>query len=295
LGGGGGGGDDDIPPELLDWLSGLMEKRAGEKGKRFSGSTTGSEKIQLETLKLIDRLSKQIDGDGEFVSGEGDADIGGAEMKAFRNLRLLKAHIRDKPEPIVKGYIERWSETLTESSDRPWSWADAQKSIRWGGNVTARKAWVGLSATLRLLRARASPSKEEWRAQAQVVQLMKSFEQHALNGGSWVDAWHLSGLEDPEKGREFAGTEEELSVIVAHRKAMSALQAKTGGPGRAPPAATSSAGPPADGGNKTTRAQKRAKAKATAARTGNSTGADAAAAAAAKAAAAALAAKPDHP
>jgi hypothetical protein len=115
---------------------------------------------------------------------------------------------------------------------------------------------------------------------------MKCFEQHALDSGSWVHAWKLSGLEDPREGRRFAGTEEELSVVIAHRKAVVSLETKSS-VGRAAgggyPEGRSNNQPPKTEAEKKTATEQKKKKR------------DAAAAAKKKAGGAAVAGAPDHP
>ena len=277
---------DDIAAWLWD-LTGSLPRGKGKGGGKGGSHTSLHDTTQLEILKILERIQKKSSDDDDFISGgDGDA-IGGTELKAFRNLRKLREFIRDHPERIEEDYLERWGETLTEGEDRPWAWTDAQKSISWGNCFTAQKAWVGFSAVLRLLRKRqGTPTKEERQARAQLAQCMKCFEQHALDSGSWVHAWKLSGLEDPREGRRFAGTEEELSVVIAHRKAVVSLETKSS-VGRAP------GGGYPEGRNNTQPAKTEAERKAAAEQKKKKR--DAAAAAKKKAGGAAGAGAPDHP
>ena len=59
-----------------------------------------------------------------------------------------------------------------------------------------------------------------------LVQLCKAFEQHARDKGSWRLAWRMTGLVDQFEGREFAGTAEERSMVLAYEKQASALRVK---------------------------------------------------------------------
>ena len=62
---------------------------------------------------------------------------------------------------------------------------------RWIERRRAAKAAAGADAATKLeaaWRGAAQPTKEERQARAQRIQLMKAFEQHALDKGSWVHA-----------------------------------------------------------------------------------------------------------
>ena len=58
----------------------------------------------------------------------------------------------------------------------------------------------------------------------QTVQMMKAMEQRALDHGAWYGAWKLTGLVDPARRREYAGTEQDMSFIAAHSRAEKQLR-----------------------------------------------------------------------
>jgi hypothetical protein len=234
-----GGSSEDMLPEHLRGMTEEGMRRFLEMMKLNdllnpgTGGTSGD--VQLETLKVLRKIQKAQSGGGgtgflDDASSDDEASttLKGAEVRAFKNLSNLRKYIKEHGDVLEARYVDRWEDTLTEGEDRPWAWADAHRSIPWGACQTASRAWVGYSAILRILRRRRKPSKLEKWARGQCVQMMKTMEQHALDNGSWLTGWKLSGLVDPSKRREYAGEETEMSLIAAHTKAEKSLRDAVG-------------------------------------------------------------------
>ena len=91
----------------------------------------------------------------------------------------------------------------------------------WGKFKSIQRAAIQDIAVYELLRQGNSRS-----ALAQLCQNLKSKAQCALDMGDWGLAWHLCGLEDPLRRKEFAGSEDEMAIIAGFEKSMIEVRRK---------------------------------------------------------------------
>ena len=83
--------------------------------------------------------------------------------------------------------------------------------IDWRQYTTAKRAYILFSHILRKLET-AAPSPLISEVRGFTVQSMKAMEQHALDGGQWDTAWGYTGLVDPDKPHQWAGTALDLTI-----------------------------------------------------------------------------------
>ena len=66
------------------------------------------------------------------------------------------------------------------------------------------------------------------RAKAQLVQSFQAKYQASMDGGSWTQAWLLTGVEDPCARRKWAAPQWQVSAAANYIKATGELQKVTG-------------------------------------------------------------------
>ena len=89
----------------------------------------------------------------------------------------------------------------------PWTVKGYIKRFHWGKFKGLYRCAIEDVAVYEMLR-----QKEYESTTAQCIQNMKSKMQAVLQQGGWSSAWLLTGLSDPLRPREFAGTKEELAA-----------------------------------------------------------------------------------
>jgi hypothetical protein len=101
----------------------------------------------------------------------------------------------------------------------PWTVKGYIKRFHWGKFKGLYRCAIEDVAVYEMLRQKGYESTT-----AQCIQNMKSKMQAVLQQGEWSSAWLLTGLSDPLRPREFAGTKEELAVVSGCLNSLSKLR-----------------------------------------------------------------------
>jgi len=173
-------------------------------------------------------------------------------VKALSHMRTLKAKFVNIPTTICREYSRAWEERLG-AEGKPWTWdGDVLRAINFGKYRSMLRVFAMFGAVKAL-----QEKKQYARAEAQVVQCLKSIHQFALDG-SWKVAWPLTFLVDPVEKAKTGATEPELEAVLAYLRVHEDIRRKTKATGSVADAVSSgSDDDPGEGGGAAAAAKKK--------------------------------------
>jgi len=183
----------------------------------------------LLLLKLMsDRPSptaKARKADSSSEGEEGDLETFGKKgLRSIYNLEAYRSRLRADPDRYILEFEAMVKEDLGVGQGQPWSLSDWNRKQRWGsrhrGLCRAMEMDIAVYQALRSNRPKL--------ALLQVCQNMKAKHQTLLHNGDWKAGWLLTGIPDPLKAREFAGSPSEMAVISGYLSGMADLHKKVG-------------------------------------------------------------------
>jgi hypothetical protein len=194
---------------------------------------SGKDTSQLMPLLMLQMLDKPAAGTGlssqnsEELDDEDDdfqlaRDMEYRGLKAIRGVQALGKKIKADPMSIIRAFEKSVRNELGTVNGQAWTlkhWIDSQN---WGRFQSIRRGALQDAAVYEFLRRGQTKP-----ALAQVAQNLKSKLQAVMDDGDWTQAWHLTGLPTVGK-KEFAGTEDELSIIVGYEKQMMEIRKRQG-------------------------------------------------------------------
>ena len=162
-------------------------------------------------------------------------------LAAIRNLARIKKEVSDNPGKVIREFEREVCDEMGIVPGQPWTLRDWARKQNWGRfRGLYRGVLMDIAAYEKLRR------NQTQQAAAQLIQNIKAKRQSMLQGGDWTSAWLLTGLPDPVKGKEFAGTEAEMAATAEYLNSLADLRkkVKAAGPGQqnAGPEATLSDG-----------------------------------------------------
>ena len=142
-------------------------------------------------------------------------------MKSVVTLNRLHRRIHRHPRKIIKEFERELVKDLGVVEGQAWSVKDYLRKQQWGKFKGIQRTAMQDAAVYELIRSGNVES-----AAAQCIQNLKSKLQSVLSGGDWTTAWLLTGLQDPLSRREFAGSQEEMSIISSYVNNLCKLKKK---------------------------------------------------------------------
>lgn len=142
-------------------------------------------------------------------------------MKSVVTLNRLHRRIHRHPRKIIKEFERELVKDLGVVEGQAWLVKDYLRKQQWGKFKGIQRTAMQDAAVYELIRSGNVES-----AAAQCIQNLKSKLQSVLSGGDWTTAWLLTGLQDPLSRREFAGSQEEMSIISSYVNNLCKLKKK---------------------------------------------------------------------
>ena len=200
----GGASPSDLMPMMMMSMMLNQQNVSGKKKKK-------SRKSQKDDFH---GSSSSEDSSGEDI----DKNSG---MKSVVTLNRLHRRIHRHPRKIIKEFERELVKDLGVVEGQAWSVKDYLRKQQWGKFKGIQRTAMQDAAVYELIRAGNMDS-----AAAQCIQNLKSKLQSVLSGGDWTTAWLLTGLQDPLSKREFAGSQEEMSIISSYVNNLCKLKKK---------------------------------------------------------------------
>ena len=147
---------------------------------------------------------------------------------AFDDLDAIGQAVIRQPTKLTEEFEEEEHRIIVVLPGMPWSLQGMRKALYWGRNASLNRcASLDLEAYMHLARAEDLDIHGR-RAKAQLVQSFRGKYQASLDGGSWTQAWLLTGVEDPCARRKWAAPQWQVSAAANYIKATGELQKVTG-------------------------------------------------------------------
>ena len=178
--------------------------------------------IQLETLKLLDKLSRR-DAEGSDSGGDRPSGRKG-QGTALHGMHRRRQRYKRHPLKPVRAFVLRTKEQLGVRDDRQvWLLKDLSVALRaLFGKMTG--LWRCHHLVMEALQF-AVDGEPEMTALL-LTQMAKALHQVALDGGDWVNAVMIlqAVVPDPLRRQQFGGDEGEMEDIQRYRRAVSDLK-----------------------------------------------------------------------
>jgi hypothetical protein len=145
-------------------------------------------------------------------------------LKAFDDLESIRRAIEKNPSALIAEFEEEARRIIGVTEGMPWTLQDMRSKLYWGRNSTLNRAASLDLESYMILAKDPRPSLHVRKAKAQLIQSFRAKYQASLDGGSWAQAWLLTGVEDPCSRRKWAAPQWQVSATANYLRATSELQ-----------------------------------------------------------------------
>ena len=143
--------------------------------------------------------------------------------RAFADLEQIAYEVKFRGAALCKEFEHEERELVGARPGMPWTLQDGRKARRWGKHQGLERAGAMSLEVYMTLASVRNPSPAIVQAKAQLIQNYRSLHQASMDGGSWEQAWLLTGLPEPLMRKRWAAPNRQVSIVAGYLKARNEL------------------------------------------------------------------------
>ena len=124
--------------------------------------------------------------------------------RAFADLEQIAYEVKFRGAALCKEFEHEERELVGARPGMPWTLQDGRKARHWGKHQGLERAGAMSLEVYMTLASVRNPSPAIVQAKAQLIQNYRSLHQASMDGGSWEQAWLLTGLPEPLMRKRWA-------------------------------------------------------------------------------------------